>query len=179
MSDSTNFIRDSIPVHSDLKEYVPSKCLRIPGDGNCLFASLSYWLTGNNDNFNLVRLKVVENMVGKLKEACNKFIVNKFPKSEINYCNVADYVVKSNMKRNSTWGTDVELFATALLLHTDIWVFSSDMGNKWMIFSGRGAKLLETLESPPGNNAGSIYINHNGVHYEPILRVDLFLRGNQ
>ena len=112
-------------------------------------------------------------MVGKLKEACNKFIVNKFPMSVINYRNVADYVVKSNMKRNSTWGTDVELFATALLLHTDIWVFSSDMGNKWMVFSGRGAKLLETLESPPGNNAGSIYINHNGVHYEPILRVDL------
>ena len=44
-------------------------------------------------------------MVGKAKEACNKFIVNKFPKSVINYRNVADYVVKSNMKRNSTWGT--------------------------------------------------------------------------
>ena len=96
--------------------------------------------------------------------------------SVINYRNVADYVVKSNMKRNSTWGTDVELFATALSLHTDIWVFSSDMGNKWMVFSGRGAKLLETLESPPGNDAGSIYINHNGVHYEPILRVDLLPR---
>ena len=30
LSDSTNSIRDNIPVHSDLKEYVPSKCLRIP-----------------------------------------------------------------------------------------------------------------------------------------------------
>ena len=57
--------------------------------------------------------------------------------------------MKSNMKRNSTWGTDVELFATALLIQTDIWIFSSDMGNKWMVFSGRGAKLIDTLESPP------------------------------
>ena len=55
-------------------------------------------------------------MIGKLKGACNKFIVNKFPMSVFNYRNVADYVVESNMKRNSTWGTDVELFATALLL---------------------------------------------------------------
>ena len=69
--------------------------LRIPGDGNCLFASLSYWLTGNIDSFNLVRLKVVENMLRELNEAWNKFIVNKFPKSVINYHNVADYVVKS------------------------------------------------------------------------------------
>ena len=47
--DSTNSIRNNIPINSNLKEYVPSKCLRIPGDGNCLFASLSYWLTGNID----------------------------------------------------------------------------------------------------------------------------------
>ena len=76
-----NSIRDNISVNFNLREYVPSKYLRIPGDGNCLFVSLSYWLTGNIDSFNLVRLKVVENMVGKLKEPCNKFIVNKFPKS--------------------------------------------------------------------------------------------------
>ena len=79
-------------------------------------------------SFNLVRLKVVENMVGKLKQACNKFIVNKFPKSVINNRNVADNVVKSNMKRNSKWGTDVELFPTGLLQQTDIWIFSSGMG---------------------------------------------------
>ena len=85
-------------------------------------------------------------MVVKLNEACNKFIVNKFPKSVINYRNVAVYVVKSNMKRNSTWRTDVELFAAALLLQTNIWVFSSDMGNELMVFLVRGAKLIDTLE---------------------------------
>ena len=73
------------------------------------------------------------------------------------------------MRRNCTWGTDMELFAAALLFKTDIWVFSSDMGNKWMVFSGKGANLIDALTSPPVSNAGSIYINHNGVHYEPIL----------
>ena len=108
-------------------------------------------------------------MVGKLKVACNKFIVLKFPMRAINYRNVSDYVTKTNMRRNCTWGTDVELFAAALLFQTDIWVFSSDIGKKWMVFSGMGAKLIEALESPPVNNAGSIYLNHNGAHYKPIL----------
>ena len=45
LSDSTNSIRDNNSVNSNLKEYVPSKYLRIPVDGNCLFASLSCWLT--------------------------------------------------------------------------------------------------------------------------------------
>ena len=105
-------------------------------------------MIGNIDSLNFGRLKVVENMVGKLKEACNKFIVNRFSNSVINYRNVADYVVKSTMKRNSTLGTNVELFATALLLQLDIWIFSSDMGNKWLVFSGRGAKLIDTVVSP-------------------------------
>ena len=35
--------------------------------------------------------------------------MNKFPKCESNYRNVADYAVKSNMRRNYTWGGDVEI----------------------------------------------------------------------
>ena len=45
------------------------------------------------------------------------------------------------------------------------------MGHKWMILSGRGASLMDAIQSPV-NTAGSIYLNHNVVHYEPILRVD-------
>ena len=36
--DSTNPLINNIPVNYNFKEYVPSKCLRIHGDGNCLFA---------------------------------------------------------------------------------------------------------------------------------------------
>ena len=51
--DSTNSIRDNIAGVSNLREYVPSKMLPTPGDGNCLFASLSYWVTGNMDHVNI------------------------------------------------------------------------------------------------------------------------------
>ena len=38
------------------------------------------------------------------------------------------------MRRNCKWGTDVEIFAAALLFKTYIWVSSSDIGGSWMIF---------------------------------------------
>ena len=53
------------------------------GDGNCLFASLSYWVTGNMDHVNILRTIVVDNMIGKLKVTCNISNVNKFPMSGI------------------------------------------------------------------------------------------------
>ena len=65
-------------------------------------------MIGSIGSVSLVRFKVVENMLGKLKEICNKFIINKFPKCVSNYRNVADYVVKSKMRINYTLGGDVE-----------------------------------------------------------------------
>ena len=141
----------------------------IPGDGNCPLSSISYCLTGNMDNFHKIRAIIVDNMIGNLKEACNKFIANKFTMSAINFRNVNDYIVKPKMRNNSTWGTDVELIALALLLRTNIWIYSTEFGNKWMLFSGRGASLIDALTQPVVNTGGSIYLNHNGLHYEPVL----------
>ena len=81
--------------------------------------------------------------------------------------------MKSNMKRNSTWG----LMWSYLLQPYYYKRIFGYLVQTWVI-SGwysqvEGAKLIDTVESPPVNIAGSIYINHNGVHYEPILRVDL------
>ena len=82
------------------------------------------------------------------------------------------------MRNNSTWGSDrvlkqiilhVELFALALLLRTDIWIYSTEIGNEWMLFSGRGGSLIDALTLPVVNTAGPIYLNHNGLHYEPVL----------
>ena len=41
-----------------------------------------------------------------------------------------------------------------------------------MFISGRGTNLNDTLASPPVNPAGSIYLYHNSVHYEPIIGVE-------
>ena len=75
------------------------------------------------------------------------------------------------MRLKQTWGGDIELFYIALILKTDIWVLTSDMGNKWMIYSGKGANLEQMMDTPPSNNAGSCYIKHTGNHYEPVLKL--------
>ena len=49
----------------------------------------------------------------------------------------------------------VELFALALLLRTDIWIYSTEFGNEWMLFSGRGASLIDALTLPVVNIVGS------------------------
>ena len=73
------------------------------------------------------------------------------------------------MRNNKTWGTNLELFTVAMLFKTDIWVHTSDLGNKWMVFSGNGASLDEITK--PANQAGSLYIRHSSNHYEPILEL--------
>ena len=57
--------------------------------------------------------------MGKLDESCMKFIQNQFP---LTYRNTKEYVNKSRMRLNQTWGGDIVLFSIALILKTDIWM---------------------------------------------------------
>ena len=75
------------------------------------------------------------------------------------------------MHMDKIWGGDIELFSMALLINTDIWVNTTEMKNKWMVYSGKGASLEQIMNSPPANDAGSCYIKHTVDHYEPILEL--------
>ena len=77
---------------------------------------------------------------------------------------------------DKTRGGDIELFSIALLLNTDIWVSTTEMKNSWMVYSGKGASLMEIMISPPANDAGSYYIQHAGNHYEPILELNIITK---
>ena len=76
--------------------------------------------------------------------------------SEINFRNVNDYIVKSKMRNHSTWGTDVEFIALSLLVRIDIWIYSTEFGIKWMLFSGRSESYIDALTLPVVNTTGSI-----------------------
>ena len=161
--------RNDSNCRTNLNDLIPSLMFPVPMDGNCLFSSLSYLITGSIDNHHQMRLIITDNMGGKFKATCDKFIRNKYPRSVINYRNTKDYITKSNMRGTKTWGTDLELFAATLIFKTDIWVYTNDMGNKWMIYSGKGASLDQIIKAPPANEKGSLYIRHASNHYEPIL----------
>ena len=108
-------------------------------------------------------------MIGKYRDVCYSYIKNKYPVTVSGFRSTIDYINKIRMRRDKIWGTDTELFCAALILQTDIWVYS--VANNWEIFSGSGKSIGEVIQSPPSNYLGSIYIHYTGNHYEPILGV--------
>ena len=105
-----------------------------------LFSSLTYVITGGIDQYHETRLIITNNIMGRLVQVCDKFIKHKYPKTVINYRSTKN-ICKSNMQRDNTWGSGLELFAAALFFRTDIWVFTSDIGNKWTIYFGKRCKF--------------------------------------
>ena len=61
-----------------LNELEPSLTFHIPGDGNCLFSSLSYIVTGSTSHNAMIRKIITESIVGKLSQICLKFIKINF-----------------------------------------------------------------------------------------------------
>ena len=78
LSNCIDCSRHDIPRNSNLREYVPSKMLPVPGDGNCLFSALSFWVTGSIDNFHKIRSIIIDNMVGNLKRRAIKLLQINF-----------------------------------------------------------------------------------------------------
>ena len=72
-----------------LNQLVPSLTFNIPGDGNCLFSTLSYIITGSTSYSYKMRKIITDNIMGKLRQICLKFIQNKFP---LTYRNTREYI---------------------------------------------------------------------------------------
>ena len=95
-----------------LNEFEASLTFCIPGDGNCLFSSLSYIITGSTSHNHMIRKIITESIVGKLSQICLKFTQNKFP---LTFRSTNEYISKSNMSMDKTWGRDIELFSIKYL----------------------------------------------------------------
>ncbi|XP_020897308.2 uncharacterized protein LOC110236158 [Exaiptasia diaphana] len=136
----------------------PLKTCRIVGDGNCLFRALSYAITGRQSYHRDIRSKVVHHM---------KTIEHDL-KPHLN-CSVDHYLENSRMNTDGTWGTDIEIFAAASYLSTDIYVYTNvNNAYRWHLFS------LNMLNGSSPENKGAIYIEHvNRVHYDVVIDVGL------
>ena len=152
----------------NLMDYVPDLIQHIAGDGNCYFRTISHLLTGSQSNYGSLRSLLIGNMLGKLKTSCNKFLRTKYVYQQSNYRSVQDWINKTGMNKDGKWATDLEVFATALLLNIDIWVYLGSAGTRWVVFSGKGFGLDEALKNP---TATGLYIQNMHCHYEPILAV--------
>ena len=83
----------------NLNELGFSRTFHISGDGNCLFSSLSYLITGSTSCNLLIRKIITEGIVGKLSPLCFKFLQNKFA---LTYRNTNECISKSNINIDKT-----------------------------------------------------------------------------
>ena len=97
------------------------------GDGNCLFRSFSYIITGSEEQYRRVREVILNHMVD-----IGRFIL--FHHLPPRYTSIEEYIHDTEMDRNFTWGTDVEMLTMAHLLNTCVFVYNTVINN-WGVYS--------------------------------------------
>ncbi len=85
---------------------------RIEPDGNCLFRSFVYIITGLEDQHMAVRAVILNHMVDMAHFLLGPHITR--------YSRVQDYIRATAMDRAKTWGTDIEMLTLAHVLKTPV-----------------------------------------------------------
>lgn len=149
------YMTDPIPCD------IPVNIKHIRGDGNCLFRSLSYMITGSEEFHFTLRTLTVNHM-----DSIDTLLQQHLPRKT---SSVVDYVQSSGMRQEGTWGTDVEIYTAAHMLQTNIYVYSAYGPDqlKWMCHSPTDIDhALQTSDR-------SIYLYHiDGNHYEVVRSVE-------
>ena len=129
---------------------------RIKGDGNCFFRAISQVLTGSQEDHQEVRALVTSYM---LENATSNKMLSALLGS---MTTMMQYLKKTKMCNLSVWVTEMEIIATASMLHTTIYVYSpSGATNKWLRHQPEVA-----FNDTHHNEA--IYITNINSHFETV-----------
>ena len=139
----------------------PTKTVKIQGDGNCLFRAWSWWMCGHQDNHGPFRAEVCK----FIRARKNAHLV----KPMISYNSGLGYVSNTEMARDRTYGSHVELQMMAYMLKCNVYVYLVDKDcatPRWTAF------LHEIKPSKKSqSNERALYFLNNNKHYEPIISV--------
>ena len=99
------------------------KVKHIEGDGNCLFRSFSYIITGSEEHHMDIRCAIVNHMVDIAHLLRGAHVPSQ-------HTSIQQYIAATRMNHSTSWETDVEIYTLSHLLHTS--VFTYDMAvKKW------------------------------------------------
>ena len=105
---------------------INTKVKHTAGDGNCLFRSFSYIITGSEQHHIEIRCAIINNMVGIAHLLLDCHVPSQFS-------SIQQYIAATRMNHSWSWRTDVEIYTLSHLLHTS--VFTYDMATKkWWKF---------------------------------------------
>ena len=136
---------------------------KIVGDGNCMFRSLSYAVTGSESNHTAIRAKIVHQI--KHTPSLLGHITHR--PSYQNCKNVAQYIAESKMDQDGVWGTDIELLSFARLAKICVFTYNAE-NCKWNMYGPHNVD--KRMRYHVGEKA--IYILHSGLHYEVVLATE-------
>ena len=131
----------------------PKKTKRICGDGNCFFRSISYIITGTEENHSNLR-KATSLHLGEMNIVARKKFLDEEPKV---------YLERSKMANDKVWATEKEIFTIASLLSGDVFVYSEHgNGFSWLRYpcSGNFEEVSETSFA---------IVHRNSNHFEPVI----------
>ena len=135
------------------------KTMPIKGDGNCLFRSLSYVLTGSQDAH------------AKLRKLLCDYMLQHKQRIDI-ISDTHDYVNASKMQTLGTWGTETELIAFASLIYTNIVVLGpyNEHEYRWLTYTQD--RELPSKDMFTKTNQ-SIFLANIRSHFEPVQNISI------
>ena len=101
----------------------PHHTQTIRGDGNCLFRSFSYLITGTQKYHYDVRSAIVAHM----------FVIESYIRSH-GFESTEQYLQATRMNKPGVWATDIEIYTLVHLLNTPIVVYVAHV-NGWVRYS--------------------------------------------
>ena len=143
----------------ELTDPNPRRVRRIVGDGNCLFRCFSFLVTGCEEQHMEIRDAILCHMVK---------IAHLLLGHHMHYSDIYEYIERTKMYLNSSWGTDVELLTFSHLLQTPVYTYDVAL-KKWWKYS---PSALEKSHHQAAQQAEmGMYIQHPRNHYEVVYGV--------
>ena len=146
-SSTSGNIRTALTMPTTFRQIIP--------DGNCFFRCISFAITGSEHYHDIIRQSICEYM------STHPDDIRTYLPADVEG-NVLLYLQRSRMEMNTTWASEVEIFASAFLLQTNVYIYTQS-----------GVHWVWLRHSPPGNVSDKgIYIVHrNQNHYDVVLSV--------
>ena len=156
----------------------------IRGDGNCMFRSLSFIITGSEDQHMQVRRAIIRHMrdignvlwesqisplLNNLRSIGEVSVGNNQSPNADHMAGINQYIAATRMDHDKTWGSEVEIMVLAHLLDTA--VYSYDTARGWNRYTPANV-YGEFDVSTRVNSQMSMYVRYNINHYDVVTSVE-------
>ena len=156
----------------------------IRGDGNCMFRSLSFIITGSEDQHMDVRRAIIRHMrdignvlwesqisplLNNLRSIGEVSVGNNQSPNADHMAGINQYIAATRMDHDKTWGSEVEIMVLAHLLDTA--VYSYDTARGWNRYTP--ANVYGQFDvSTRVNSQMAMYVRYNINHYDVVTSVE-------